>query len=29
MPTTITSTRKKVAKPSTMSMPPKAGPGWE
>src|ERR1039457_3792440 len=29
MPTTITRTRKKVAKPSTMSMPPKAGPPME
>jgi len=26
---TITSTRKKVAKPSTINMPPKAGPGLE
>ena len=26
MPTTITSTRKNVANPSTISMPPKAGP---
>ena len=28
IPTVITRTRKKVAKPSTTSMPPKAGPAW-